>query len=62
MIKTLTTERPLLWLFVVAGELIGRKAELVDECRRHLLHLVIVKSLQRELVTVVSHVTFFPAR
>ena len=36
----------LLWLLVVAGELVGSKAKLVDKCRRHLLHLVIVKSLQ----------------
>ena len=39
----------LLWLLVVACELVGSKAKLVDECRRHLLHLVIVKSLQNEL-------------
>ena len=31
---------------VIAGELIGGEAELVDECRSHLLHLVIVKSLR----------------
>ena len=37
----------LLWFLVVAGELVGSKAKLVDECRRHLLHLVIVKSLRK---------------
>ena len=45
----------LLWFLVVAGELVGSKAKLVDKCRRHLLHLVIVKSLRNELKLLTAH-------